>query len=602
MHFFRTRLTVAVFLLTLGLVAAQSKKEPSAVEQHIEHVQAALMPAVIVKGVPVQTTRLAERMAALKVPGVSIAVIHNGQIEWARGFGVAKLGGPAVTPETLFQAASISKSVTALGVMHLVQAGKLDLDKDVNQYLKTWKVPENQFTASKKVTLRELLSHTAGMTVHGFPGYASDAQVPTVVQVLNGEKPANTPAIRVDTVPGTIWRYSGGGYVVTQQLLEDVTGQPFPKIMRDTVLGPAGMTHSTYEQPLPKSRMAEVAIPYGEDGQPIAGGPHTYPEMAPAGLWTTPSDLARFAIEVQKALAGKSNKVISSATARQMLTPVMNHYGMGLGSGGSKEHYFTHGGANEGYRCNFVAYENGDGVVVMTNSDNGGRLAEDIIRTIAAEYNWPDFRPPERMLAKVDPQIFDRYVGEYQVDGLHVSVTREGDHLYQKIGERPKAEIFPESGHEFFQEDDDVQFNFDSGASEKAQRVTVMEHGNEHKGTRLSDNEAQRIADARAAAATKFKEQKQDPRTEAVLRKLLDEIRRGEPDYEQMIPQLADLVRQSLPQIQTTIKQHGAVQSMEFKGVGPGGADIYNVNFENGAMEWRVRLATDGKIDFASFR
>jgi len=601
MHFSRMRLTVAVFILMLSLVAAQSKKDPSAVEQHIEHIQAALMPAVIVKGEPVQTTKLAERMAALKVPGVSIAVIRNGQIEWARGFGVAKTGGPAVTPETLFQAASISKSVTALGVMHFVQAGTLDLDTDVNQYLKTWKVPENQFTANKKVTLRELLSHTAGMTVHGFPGYASDAQVPTVVQVLNGEKPANTAAIRVDTVPGTIWRYSGGGYVVTQQLLEDVIGHPFPKIMHDTVLGPADMTRSTYEQPLPKTRLAEVALPYGEDGQPIAGGPHTYPEMAPAGLWTTPSDLARFAIEVQKALAGKSNKIISSATARQMVTPVMNHYGIGVGSGGSKDPYFTHNGANEGYRCNFIAYENGDGVVVMTNSDNGGQLAEDIIRTVAAEYNWPDFRPPERTLAKVDPQIFDRYAGEYQVDGLHVSVTREGDHLYQQISGRSKAEMFPESDHEFFLKENDVQFNFDAGAGEKAQRVTVWQNGNEHQGTRLSDAEAQRLADARATAATRFKEQKQDPRTEAVLRNLIDGIRRGEPNYEQMIPQLANLVRQGLPQIQATIKQHGTVQSLVFKGVGPGGADIYDVKFENGVMEWRIMLATDNKITFASF-
>ena len=602
MYFSRRRLTVAVFILTLGLVAAQSKKEPSTAEQHIEHMQAGLMPAVIVKGEPVQTTKLGDRMAALKVPGVSIAVIHNGQIEWARGFGVAKIGGPAVTPETLFQAASISKPLTGLAVMRLAQAGKLNLDTDVNQYLKTWKVPENQFTASKKVTLRELLSHTAGMTVHGFPGYAFDAQVPTVVQVLNGEKPANTPAIRVDTVPGTIWRYSGGGYVVTQQLLEDVTGQPFPKIMHDTVLGPSGMTHSTFEQPLPKARLAEVALPYGEDGQPIAGGPHTYPEMAPAGLWTTPSDLARYAIEVQKALAGKSNKVISSATARQMLTPVMNHYGMGLGSGGSNEHYFTHGGANEGYRCNFIAYENGDGAVVMTNSDNGGQLAEEILRTIATEYNWPDFRPPERTLAKVDPQIFDRYVGEYQVDGLRVSVMREGSHLYQQINGRSKAEIFPANDHEFFARESDAQFIFDPGTSDKPLHVTVTENGNEHQGTRLSDSEAQRIADARAVAATRFKEQKQDSRTEAVLRSLLDEIRRGEPNYEQMIPELANLVRQGLPQIQATIKQHGAVQSMAFKGVGPGGADIYDVKFENGAMEWRVRLATDGKIDFASFR
>jgi CubicO group peptidase (beta-lactamase class C family) len=245
---------------------------------------------VITKGEPTVTTKLADRMAALHVPGVSIAVIHYGKIEWARGFGVTRLGGPAVTPDTLFQAASISKPVTAMAVLHLVESGKLNLDADVNQYLKTWKVPANTFTEKTKVTLRELLSHTAGMTVHGFPGYASGSPLPTLVQVLNGEKPANTPAIIVDATPGTNWRYSGGGFVVTQLLLQDVTGQPFPKLLHDTVLAPVGMTRSTYEQPLPQNRMAEAAMAYRRDGEPVPGGPHVYPEMAPAGLWTTPSD------------------------------------------------------------------------------------------------------------------------------------------------------------------------------------------------------------------------------------------------------------------------------------------------------------------------
>jgi CubicO group peptidase (beta-lactamase class C family) len=198
-----------------------------------------------------------------------------------------------------------------------VQSGKLSLDADVNQYLKTWKVPESSFTEPTKVTLRGLLTHTAGMTVHGFAGYASDAPVPSLLQILNGEKPANSAPIRVDTKPGDIWRYAGGGYVVAQLLLQQVTGEPFPKLMHDTVLAPIGMTRSTYEQPLPKGRMAEVAMPYRQDGQPVPGGPHVYPEMAPAGLWTTPSDLARNAIEVQQALAGTTDRVLSAAMARR---------------------------------------------------------------------------------------------------------------------------------------------------------------------------------------------------------------------------------------------------------------------------------------------
>lgn len=235
-------------------------------------------------------------MAALHVPGVSIAVIHDGKIEWANGYGVVSLGGAPVTPETLFQAASISKPLTAMAVMHLVQTGKLNLDTDVNLYLKSWKIPSNSFTEKTKITLRELLSHTAGMTVHGFPGYASDATLPTLLQVLNGAKPANSPAIYADIAPGSEWRYSGGGFVIAQQLLLDTTGKPFPAFMKETVLIPAGMSHSTYEQPLPRSRMTEAAMPYRSNGQPTPGGPHVYPEMSAAGLWTTPSDLAHFAL------------------------------------------------------------------------------------------------------------------------------------------------------------------------------------------------------------------------------------------------------------------------------------------------------------------
>ncbi len=267
--------------------------------------------------------------------------------------------------------------------------------------------------------MRELLTHTAGMTVHGFPGYASGAPVPTLVQVLNGEKPANSPAIRVDTAPGTMWRYSGGGYVIVQQLLQDVTGQSFPKLMQEMVLGPIGMTRSTYEQPLPAARIGEAATPYRQNGEPVTGGPHTYPEMAPAGLWTTPLDLARYAMEVQMSLASKSNRVISAAMARQMLTPGMNQQGLGPVTGGSPEHrYFTHSGANEGFQCDMVVYENGDGAVIMTNSDNGGQLAGEILRTIAYEYKWPDFGPAEREITKADPadpKVLDGYVGAYEL-------------------------------------------------------------------------------------------------------------------------------------------------------------------------------------------
>ena len=486
--FIRRLSAVTICVMIPGTLTAQT---PSVLEQRIQRIVDGIPPAVMVKGDPNPVTKLADRMAALHVPGVGIAVIHDGQIEWARGFGVTRIGGPPVTPDTLFQAASISKPVAAMAVLRLVQSGKLGLDTDVNQYLKTWKVPANNFTERTKVTVRELLTHTAGLTVHGFAGYASDGPVPTLVQVLDGEKPANSPPIRVDTEPGTIWRYSGGGYVVAQQLVMDLAGEPFPKLMHDTVLAPIGMTRSTYEQPLPKDRTAEAATPYRADGQPVPGGPHVYPEMAPAGLWTTPSDLARWAIEVQRSLSGTSNRVLSAAMVRQMLTPGLNHQGLGPGLGGSaKRPFFEHGGANEGYRCNLLAYNDGDGVVIMTNGDNGSQLAVEIQRSVAREYGWPDFQPVEHTIAKLDPKILEAYTGAYQSPRGVFTVTRDADQLFVQLTGQQRLPVFPESEHEFFLKAFDAQFTFQVDSQGKAAELTLHQNGMDLTAKRLDGTEA----------------------------------------------------------------------------------------------------------------
>ena len=228
-------------------------------------------------------TRLIENA---KIPGASIAVIEGFQIEWADGYGVRRAGGDeAVDTETLFQAASISKPVAALAALRLVEAGKLNLDEDVNRRLVAWKLPDNKFTETQKVTVRHLLSHTGGVTVHGFPGYPSDTTAASLLEVLDGKPPANTAEIRVDTIPGTKWRYAGGGYCIMQQMVVDVTGQSFPMSMQELVLEPLEMTRSTYQQPLPKSLEENAAIAHRIDGTTIPSRWHVYPEMAAAGLW-----------------------------------------------------------------------------------------------------------------------------------------------------------------------------------------------------------------------------------------------------------------------------------------------------------------------------
>ncbi len=439
--------------LSLFGVAQNGAESKPDVEQHIQHVTSGLIGGVVLKSDEHATHTLADRMKELNVPGVSIAVLHDGKIEWARGFGVRSIGGPPVNAETLFQAGSISKPLAAMACLRLVQQGKLSLDADVNTYLTSWKFPSDPIAAGKPVTLRELLTHTGGTTVHGFPGYASTETVPTLVQVLNGEKPANTPAIRSEAAPGTRWNYSGGGYTIMQQAVIDVTHEPFPKLLHDSVLAPIGMKHSTYEQPLPQALQANATVPYRGDGKPVEGGAHTYPEMAAAGLWTTPTDLAIYAIEVEQSLVGKANHVLSQDMTRQMLTSGMGHWGLGLQIGGSDaDPYFSHGGANEGFRNNFAAYEkNGEGVFVMTSGDNGGQIADEVMHSVAAEYHWPDFQPTVRTSIQVDPKILEQYAGTYTLfKGFDLVVTLENGQLITQATGQGKVPIYAETETKFF--------------------------------------------------------------------------------------------------------------------------------------------------------
>ena len=333
-------------------------------------------------------TFIQSEMAQRQINGLSIAIIQDGKID-ARAYGVTSPGGAPVTTTTLFQAGSISKPVAAMGALKLVEAGQLSFDSDVNAQLKTWKVPDNEFTTTQKVTLRRLLSHTAGLTVHGFPGYDVKERMPSVVQVLNGE--GNTAPVRVDVVPGSIWRYSGGGYTVMQQLVSDVTGKPFQEYMANAVLTPLGMSQSTYQQPLPAARAAETASGFFANRSAVAGRWHVYPEMAAAGLWTTPSDLARFAIEVQQALAGKSHRVLSQAMTRQQLSAQMNNFGLGLAlSGTGSARTFGHNGRDEGFDAQMLAFaETGQGVVIMINANDNSRMMSLIVDVVARKNKWP---------------------------------------------------------------------------------------------------------------------------------------------------------------------------------------------------------------------
>lgn len=466
---------------TLILLAFSSETVSSQSEERIRRVENGLLKLIKIKGQRELKLNISDRMEFYKVPGVSIAVINNHEIEWAKGYGVieAKTKKP-VTTETLFQAASISKPIAAAAALHMVEQGLINLEENVNNKLTSWKVPENKFTSKKKVNLRGLLSHSAGVTVHGFRGYAQGESVPTLIEVLNGKKPANSRPIRVNTAPDKKFRYSGGGYTIMQQLLIDLKSKPFPEIMRETVLNPLDMSHSTYEQPLPENKNNLAATAHRGNGKPIQGKWHTYPEMAAAGLWTTPSDLARFAIEVMMSGLGKSNQVLSREMTKRMLTAQHGSVGLGLFLGGKDQDFnFSHSGGNEGFRCHLFAYpEKGKGAVIMTNSDNGFMLYSEILRSIAAEYSWSDFKQKEKLLAEADPEIYDSYTGKYQLSpNTFLEIMKEDNRLFAHPTAQPKYELFPESKTEFFITEDSAQITFVKNLKGKVTKLIFRRFG-----------------------------------------------------------------------------------------------------------------------------
>jgi CubicO group peptidase (beta-lactamase class C family) len=371
-------------------------------EQAIQAIEHGLLTVTPSKKRPARKMELLDRLVRYKVPGISVAFVYQDELAWAKGFGVVEAGGEKpVTSETIFQAASISKPVTAMVALHLVEAGLLDLDADVNDVLRSWKVPKSKHTQARpdgvcpKVTLRGLLSHTAGMTVRGFLGYRSDAQLPNLQQILNGKPPAHSKPVRVGQAPGTEYRYSSGGYMVAQQMIEDVTGGPLAGLAKEIIFDKLGMANSMFDSRLPQAYLPQAATAHRKTGEPVPGKWHTYPEQAAASLWTTPSDLARLIVEVLKSYKNESNRVLSAEMTRQMLTPQVSigvDWYCGLGFNIVKKNGMTrfgHPGWNEGFHCIMLGcLEPGQGEVWMTNGENGRHLGWEVSRALAEIVRW----------------------------------------------------------------------------------------------------------------------------------------------------------------------------------------------------------------------
>lgn len=443
----------------------------------IERIEHGLLPAAVLEGAPMPTFALADRMRLYNVPGLSIAVINDGMVEWARGYGVLELGGEAaVDTHTLFQAASISKPVVATLALRTVEMGLVDLDTPLNENLESWKIPDNEFTRRTPPTLRHLLAHRAGLTVHGFRGYTEGEPIPTVYQILDGTAPANSAPIRVDILPGTETRYSGGGYVLLQLLLTELHGRPLRELMWRYVLEPAGMVDSAIAYPLDTELRLNAASGHRSNGDLIAGKYRVHPEIGAGGLWTTATDLARWAIAIQRSYAGEEGALLKRETAVEMLTPV-GTYGLGPVVTVAREEdiLFSHDGSNAGYFCRLVAYaERGQGVVVMLNGDDSTIIGE-LVRAVAREYGWPHFQVEVKKPIVLAPEQLSRFAGAYEFGPMEVEIRVDEGHLTALMPGGHLQPLYAESATRIFNLEDNIviDFEFDEDGGFVSAVVTV---------------------------------------------------------------------------------------------------------------------------------
>ena len=461
-------------------ILAKAQTYPSNIEQKIHTIENSMVKRVADDGKPSLT--LKQLMAKYKVKGISIAVIHNYKLEWAKGYGWAdeKRHIP-VTAQTLFEAGSISKSLNAVGVLKLAQTKKLNLFADINQYLTSWKFPYSAVAKGRHITMANLLSHTAGLTVHGFPGYETGKPLPGIVQILDGKKPANSPAVRSEFEPGLKFQYSGGGITIAQLMVMDITHQPYAQYMFDNVLKPLGMLNSTYAQPPVNIKPELLAAGYDETGKAIASKYHVYPEQAAAGLWTNPTDLSKFIIEVQQAYAGRSAKVLNHQTTQLMLAPYLNQSAaMGVfidDYNGVK--YFEHSGVDEGFISHYYgSFNNGDGVVVMINTNNMDIISQ-VINTIAGVYHFNGlYRAPKKQV-KLSADAMKGFAGKYVIanPAMTLNIIVKKDHLLITPTGDDAFTVYPEGQNKFFAKDFNVDIEFVRSANGQVNGITLTQDG-----------------------------------------------------------------------------------------------------------------------------
>ncbi|MEI9994327.1 MAG: serine hydrolase domain-containing protein [Rhizomicrobium sp.] len=447
-----------------------------------------LMPITRVAGENIRWT-MDERLAAYECPAVGVAVMEDGEVAWSEGYGHIEAGKPArVQADTMFSGASISKPVTAMLALQLVDRGVFDLDVDVNRYLKSWQVPQNEFTRQQPVTLRLLLSHRAGTTIHGFGAFDPAQPHPRALDILTRRvefKNSSTNGVTVDKVPGGTVRYSGGGTTVVEQMLEDASGKPFHQLARENVFEPLGMTRSTFEAPLPERYRGNTAVGH-EDGGPLPEKFVYVPAIGAGGIYTTAADYARFMLGCRDAWLGKPNAILGQGIAQEMMTPQGGgEFGLGwelFGSGANRR--FGHGGSNAGYQCESTCYlEKGMGAVVMTNADSGLIFYWEVFAAVADQHAWPDYLRAEKHVREIPQAELSRYTGTYDivtgVDAPAMRIWAENGTLRSEIkGMRGgPREIFMDQNGRFFNRMGPYETAVTYDANGQAHELAILRDG-----------------------------------------------------------------------------------------------------------------------------
>ncbi|MEL7118799.1 MAG: serine hydrolase domain-containing protein [Bacteroidota bacterium] len=454
-----------IFCLTILLVLTQctqaSKENENLVQERVVRLENHIQPNLQIHKDSIQDIQyfnIENRMKELEVPGLSVAVINNGVVEWAKGYGMADIAeNRKVTSETLFQAGSISKPVAATRALQLYENGTIDLDKNVNDYLTSWKLPDNTFTVEEKVTTRRILDHSAGLTVWGFPGYKKWKKIPSIPEVLDGK--GNTDSVRVYKKPGESWMYSGGGYTIMQQMICDMEQKSFPQIMQENVLNPLGMTTSTYVNPLPEKYHDMAATGYDFDGTEVDGKWNIYPEMAAAGLWSTPTQLAIWGNEILQIYNSQEDGILKAKTVNEMLTISTGDYGLGVVT---DELVVGHNGADAGFRAKWASWKKEGITIVMMTNYNNNSIFREVLLSIVQEYNLPGIYPKTRIIREQSKEDLKRFVGKYDFmdRGIAKLIVNNNELEFSAGPFSEKIYLLPENDTTFFNKNSGTYYYF----------------------------------------------------------------------------------------------------------------------------------------------